>query len=61
VRTAAATEAAAAKRSAEKAERDAVDLAQRVRLLSDKTVADLAEFFAVHHHRRLAVPVEEDD
>jgi hypothetical protein len=44
------------------AEKDAVGLAERVDLLSDKTVADLAEFFVSTCHRRgLAVPVEEDE
>ena len=62
VRTAAATVAASTARRKAAAEKDAVELAQRVNLLSDRTVANLAEFFVVTCHRRgLAVPVEEDE
>lgn len=57
VRTAAATVAAAEARRRRAAERDAVDLAQRVDLLSDRTVASLAEFFVVNCRQRgLTVP-----
>jgi hypothetical protein len=40
------------------AEKDAVRLAERVNLLSDRTVADLAEFFVVTCHAR-GIPAPE--
>jgi hypothetical protein len=44
------------------AEKDAVELAERVDLLSDRTVASLAEWFTVNCRLRgLAVPGEEDE